>query len=436
MLAPRQVTASGWDPAFRPHEACTPAEVVNLGYVLNVIEDTEERAQVLASAWGLATRLLAVAARVNLEGRGYSKVEFGDGIVTGIGTFQKYFTQAELKEYLESQLNEEAIPAAIGVFYVFKDAAMQQEFLSRRYQRRSAAPRPSVSEKRFEDNRALLEPLLAKVAELGRLPEADEYDDHGRIVEVFGSIRKAFALIRRVTRIENWDEIRRRRTEDLLVYLALTRFRRRPAISKLPSRLQRDIREFFGSYRQACERADALLFSAGNPDAIDAACRNAPIGKLLPNALYVHRSALDRLEPLLRIYEGCARAYLGEFADANLIKLHRFSGKVSYLVYPDFDRVAHPVLARSVKLSLRTRQLDVFDYTERANPPILHRKESFVAEDYPGREKFARLTRQEEQKGLLDDTSAIGTRDGWEAALAARGLAIRGHRRVRWAPPC
>ncbi len=45
-------------------------------------------------------------------------------------------------------------------------------------------------------------------------------------------------------------------------------------------------------------------------------------------------------------------------------------------------------------LSLRTRQLDVFDYTERANPPILHRKESFVAEDYPGREKFARLTRR------------------------------------------
>jgi len=33
------------------------------------------------------------------------------------------------------------------------------------------------------------------------------------------------------------------------------------------------------------------------------------IGKLLPNALYVHRDALDSLEPLLRVYEGCARAY-------------------------------------------------------------------------------------------------------------------------------
>ncbi len=32
----------------------------------------------------------------------------------------------------------------------------------------------------------------------------------------------------------------------------------------------------------------------------------------MPNALYVHRDALDSLEPLLRVYEGCARAYLGE----------------------------------------------------------------------------------------------------------------------------
>ena len=41
--------------------------------------------------------------------------------------------------------------------------------------------------------------------------------------------------------------------------------------------------------------------------------------------------ALESLEPLLRVYEGCARAYLGEVEEANLIKLHRHSGKVSYL---------------------------------------------------------------------------------------------------------
>ncbi len=38
-------------------------------------------------------------------------------------------------------------------------------------------------------------------------------------------------------------------------------------------------------------------------------CRRSDVGKLLPNALYLHRSALESLDPLLRVYEGCARAF-------------------------------------------------------------------------------------------------------------------------------
>jgi len=91
---------------------------------------------------------------------------------------------------------------------------------------------------------------------------------------------------------------------------------------------------------------------------------SSTIGKLLPNALYVQSDALDSLEPLLRVYEGCARAYLGEVEGANLIKLHRHSGKVSYLVYPDFETDPHPALLRSLKLSLRTRELDCYDLND------------------------------------------------------------------------
>jgi hypothetical protein len=61
------------------------------------------------------------------------------------------------------------------------------------------------------------------------------------------------------------------------------------------------------------------------------------VGKLLPDDLYIHRDALETLEPILRIYEGCGRAYLGEVEGANLIKIHRRSGKLSYLMYPDFE---------------------------------------------------------------------------------------------------
>jgi len=430
LLQPCGVVANGWDPTFRPEVPRTPAEIVSLSYVINVIEDPHERAKVLADAWELTTRMLVVAARVNVDGRGYGKVEFGDGVVTGMGTFQKYFTQAELKEYLESQLGVEAIPATIGVYYLFRDETLQQQVLAHRYRRAPAAPKKTFSELKYDENRQILEPFLARVLELGRLPAADEYEGYEAITGKFGSAGRALALLRRVTRLPGWVEVRQQRTDDLLVYLALARFRKRPPISKLPTTLRRDIKEFFGSYKRACERADTLLFHAGDATAIDEACGHSKFGKLLPNALYVHRSAIDRLEPVLRVFEGCARAYLGEIVGANIIKLHRFSGKVSYLFYPDFDTTAHPVLVRSLKLSLRDLQLDCYDYSTASNPPILHRKEAFLSEDYPEYQTFAALTRQEEELGLLTDTARIGTRDGWELRLRDAGLRIDAHQIV------
>ncbi len=124
-------------------------------------------------------------------------------------------------------------------------------------------------------------------------------------------------------------------------------------------------------------------------------------------------------------------AYLGEIEGANLIKLHRRSGKVSYLVYPDFDADPHPALLRSIKLNLRTREIESTDYAASPNPPVLHRKEAFLRPDDPRRAKFERLTGQEERAGLLDDTATIGTRAGWSERLRERGYALRGHRLVR-----
>ena len=107
---------------------------------------------------------------------------------------------------------------------------------------------------------------------------------------------------------------------------------------------------------------------------------------------------------------------------ANLIKVHRQSGKVSYLVYPEFETNPHPALVRSVKLSLRTRQIDCLEYGSSPNPPILHRKETFLLPEHPLHARFARLSAQEEKHGLLADTASIGTRDGWNCAAERRGV--------------
>jgi DNA phosphorothioation-associated putative methyltransferase len=104
-------------------------------------------------------------------------------------------------------------------------------------------------------------------------------------------------------------------------------------------------------------------------------------------------------------------------------------------VYPEFDTDPHPALLRCVKLNLRTRQMECYDYGESPNPPVLHRKETFLHQSHELRAKFARLTEQEENLGLLEVPAGIGTRDGWAKRLAEKGFTLKGHRLVRVAPP-
>ena len=91
LLTAEGIAAGGWDPAHRPEAPRQEADVVNLGYVLNVIESPQERAATLRQAWDLCRQLLAVSAQVLVAGRGQAPVAFGDGVLTGRGTFQKFY---------------------------------------------------------------------------------------------------------------------------------------------------------------------------------------------------------------------------------------------------------------------------------------------------------------------------------------------------------
>jgi DNA phosphorothioation-associated putative methyltransferase len=221
---------------------------------------------------------------------------------------------------------------------------------------------------------------------------------------------------------------------DLLVYLALSRFRRRPHLHELPRDIQLDIRAFFRNYGRATAEADRLLFSAGDVDLLEFAFHHTEVGKLTGNSLYVHKSALDSLAPILRTFEGCGRALVGEVEEANVVKLHRGRPVISYLSYPHFDSDAHPALAASLVVNLRSKDPEYREYADLENPPVLHRKEDLVGPEYPMRERFRRLTRQEEKQGLYQDTSRIGTQEGWMSLLAAKGLVIKGHRLYRSGP--
>jgi DNA phosphorothioation-associated putative methyltransferase len=427
-LAALGYEAEGWDPAHRPEGLRRPADVVNFGYVANIIEDARERVDALRGAWSLARRVLIVAARLDWEARDAGAHRYGDGILTSSGTFQKFFAQDELRTWIDATLEVRSVAAAPGIYYVFRHEADAQAVLARRVRRRpTVVPRLRITEALYEANRELLAPLVTFLQGRGRAPDASELAEAATIEERFGSLRAALTLIQRAANADVWTDAQRRAREDLTVYLGLAAFGGRPKLGVLPRDLQLDIKAFFGSYKEACSAADTLLFQAGNQSAIEQACCAAPLGKLTREALYVHVSALGHLPPLLRVYEGCGRALAGTVEGTTVVKLNRAEPKVSYLVYPDFDAHAHPALAASVRADLRRLHLKYRDFRGHANPPILHRKELFVADDYPQRPVFAQLTAQEEQAGLFESPASIGTRSGWEAALHTAGLRIRDH---------
>ena len=134
-----------------------------------------------------------------------------------------------------------------------------------------------------------------------------------------------------------------------------------------------------------------------------------------------HKDGTIKLDPAY--LRGLRPRYPGDVEGANIIKIHRRSGKLSYLVYPGFDNDPHSAILRSIRVNLRTRQIDGTDYAQSTNPPVLHRKDAFLTADHPPRARFARLKSQDEKNGLLDNPSAIGTRNGWARRLADAGTA-------------
>ena len=276
-------------------------------------------------------------------------------------------------------------------------------------------------------------PLLHKLKTFfstrGRLPQIDDAPDSWLLyTEHFGSVKRAFTAVRKAERSNWFEDVIQDRKNDLLVLLAGMIFSSRPRFSDLPGIIQRDVKALFSSYKKACTEADLLLFSAGNQNLISAASDFSDVGKKTQQALYIHRTALPLLPPVLRVFELCARVVSGEIPETNIVKLSKLKAQVSYLNYPDFDKNPHPALKEAITVSISELQARYRAYSTSGNPPILHRKETFVAQNYPRRATFERLTKQEERHHLYDDVSLIGHSKGWKEVLEANRVILNGHR--------
>ena len=382
LLQTMGIQANGWDPVFRPREKRRAADIVNLGFVLNVIEDANERRETLQSAFSLARRALVVSVMLGYQSKRAQFAAFQDGVRTQRNTFQKYYAQDEFRAYVESTLETNALPIAAGICLIFRDPVDEQLFLLARQQVRREwrllrrEPDSKEVAGLIETHREQIDAYWLKALELGRPAAPEESPETQSLTQLVGSWRRVHDWVSRVFDGEELEAAAVGRQEDLLVYFALGHFSRRKPYSKLPERLQRDVQHFFGSITRARAAGKRALFATGDSSRIEEAAvfshEELGIGRLNErHDLVFHQSVLGECLPLIRIYVGCALQLFGEANSVDLIKVHLQSGKASFLVYDDFERKETPILLERIKVDLPRLRVDFFDYGDAHEPQRL-----------------------------------------------------------------
>jgi DNA phosphorothioation-associated putative methyltransferase len=414
--------AAGWDPHFRQDSPLRRSDVVNLGFVINVIENIDERIAALNGAYILSSGVLSVAAILWSSSMQRGR-RFGDGVLTSRNTFQRFFSQGELQAFIESVLDEQAFPVAPGIFFVFRDRYLEQRFLANRQVDPTRAPRlmavrerpPAAAvlrraEKAEKDAVRLsaLSDVWQLSIELGRLPEPNEYELADRLIELFGSWRRALLRMLATYDTEVLEKARTSRMEELRLFFAMQSFERRAERALVDPRLKIDVRAFFGSAGTAKLEGFHLLKRAADPAMIKAACVSAAdqgLGWLDgEQALQLHTSLVPRLDPILRAYIGCATSLYGDVSSSDLVKIHIQSGKVTLMKFDDFEGSPLPRMLQRVKIKLREQDLDLFEYGTEFPPPLLYFKSRYINEEFPGYPEQHEFDAALEKLGLVDQS--------------------------------
>lgn len=391
------IDAIGWDPHFAPDESVlSPRDVVNLGFVLNVVEDPDERRTVLRRAFDLTERCLVVAVMLVGKGDVSGHRPHGDGFLTSRGTFQRYYTQAELREFLFDTLRVTPVAAGPGIFFLFRDEELEQQVLSRRQMGMATRLIPAVQRPipipahkmsgRQEALSGVRGDLVGLLLSLGRIPHSDELpkDVRERLSSARLSIKTALTDALSDTSAEDLAATAGRRADEIGRFFALGAFLGRAPYRRLSQRLQRDVRAFFGSQEKAQAVGRRMLFEAGDAEGLfnDAETHAASgLGYLIGDKFEVHSRDVARLSPRMRTYIGIAETIAGSLGDTTIYRIHLLSKKLTALVYPEFDAHALPRLAKRTKIELQTGEVFVFDHQDQGRVSVLMEKSLYMKID-------------------------------------------------------
>ena len=369
-------TINGWDPAFRPKAQKIEADVVNLGYVLNVIESPKERVEALKGAFALTRKALLVSVLVEGQQTVAHTRACGDGFLTKNNTFQKFYAPGELEHFIEANLQAEVITLSLGICIVFRDPDDAEAFEASRSRRRidwldlssqlrftSPTSRELSRADRYELHKELFDSFWDSLLEFGRAPEPGEYDRLAEIRKAAGGLSRALSLVVQKRGEALWQHARKARSEDVLVYLAMTNFRKKFLRRDIPLRIKNDIKAFFGDLAIAKKQSHDILLAAADSDEVGLAVEGLDFGiyDQEEEQFTFHRKFLNQLPPALRVYVQCGAIRYGDPEEADLIKIHVASGKLTLLHYDDFKK-AEPILQTRIKINLRNQFVQVFDH--------------------------------------------------------------------------
>ena len=450
------VSCSGWDPHYANDLPLNHSDIVNLGFVVNVIEDSAERVEAIQKAFSLASTALVVSVMLYTSDR--AGKPYLDGFLTGRNTFQKYFSQEEFKDYLDKVLDCDPVMIGPGIALVFKDKDAEQRFLANRFRSSNVArrlltarqshrvlrphrperirmPRTTKAEREFSDLRPLLDSLWSLILDLGRFPDVHEVPNLGTLQEKI-SLTRAFRLIRTHYDLELLEKSAKTRSDEIKLFLASLQFGKKAPYKNLEPRLRLDVRHFFGDYKNATSEAMRLLLDTGNAEIILDACKTAAANGLgwleEDRSLQVHTSMVERLPTVLRSYISCGMLLWNSISDIQLIKIHIGSGKLTLLQYDDFEYKAIPLLVKRIKVNIRKLDLDVFDYQAPQYPPSpLIFKSRFMHEDMAGYAEQSAFDDQLESLDLMSKFTTHPTQEALEVALEKMRMEINGSCLVR-----
>lgn len=194
-------------------------------------------------------------------------------------------------------------------------------------------------------------------------------------------------------------EIFLRQREDLLVYLALARFRSENVISNLPEAIQESVKIYLGNFLKAVSLSKKLLFTTGNKAEIIELCEDAPAGLNDDESFYIHSSAVPNLDAILRVFIGMAGIFYGDINNSDIIKLHKNSIKISFYNYDDFNK-ALPELHSRIKIDLAKQQMNFYNHKSKKSQQLLYFKEQYVLESHPAYQEWKSFSETLKEKGL------------------------------------